>query len=273
MKRIVPLFVLAVFVITVLLVGLPASSAHAFDPPWPAGIPWPTTVPWPTANPLKLGVPWSPSYQSYPVYVATPVPLPAAPVAAALSPLPSVVVSSGVPASSPLPPVVVSSGFPAPLPPVIPSSNNFVPANVATSDTNSDGGSTRYSALIPGDTWRALSAGASVWYRIGASGEHMDVRLNASPLSGVSMVIYAPNGSDQPIGRGTLDNADSSRLIWSGGHWNGDGSWYALVTNSNPIPVQYRITSTHQDISNKTCRSYWENLPNGLTNVYWTVCE
>ena len=212
MKRIVPLFVLAAFVVTLLFIGMPVSSAYAFDPPWPGGIPWPTTVPWPTANPLKLGVPWSPSYQSYPVSVATPVPPPAAPVIAASSPLPPVVVSSSVPAPSPLPPVVVSSDFSAPLPPVSQPSNNPVPANVATSDTNSSSGSTRDSALIPGDTWRTLGAGANVWYRIGSSGEHMDVWLDATPHTNVGMTIYAPNGSDQPVGRGTPFNCRPNAL-------------------------------------------------------------
>ncbi len=271
MKRIVPQFVLAALAVTVLLAGKPASSAYAFDPPWPAGIPWPTTVPWPTASPLKLGVPWSPSYQTYPVYVVTPVPSAAAPVVAAPLPLPPVVVSSSVPAPSPLPPVVVSSGLAAPLPPVIPPSNNPAPANGVTSDANSLGGSTRDSALVPGDTWRSLDAGANVWYRIGSSGDHMDVWLDATPRTGVGMTIYAPNGSDQPVGRGTPHNADPTRLVWSGGHWSGDGYWYALITNSNPISIQYRVTSTQQDITNKTCWSYWEYI--GSNPVYWTKCQ
>jgi hypothetical protein len=63
MRKTVPLIVLAAFAVLVLLSGLTASPAYAFDPPWPSGIPWPTTVPWPTANPLTIGVPWSPPTQ------------------------------------------------------------------------------------------------------------------------------------------------------------------------------------------------------------------
>ena len=281
MKRIVPLFVLAVLVVIGLLAGMPASSAYAFDPPWPAGIPWPTTVPWPTASPLQIGVPWSPSIPTYPVYVVPAAPLPAAPVVPAPAVLPPVVVSSGVPAATPLPPIVVPSDVSVPLPPVIapsynpapviPVSGNPVPVIAAPPVVDASGGSTRDSALVPGDTWRALGAGASVWYRIGASGDHMDVWLDATPHSGVGMAIYAPNGSDQPIGRGTPYNADPTRLVWSGGHWTGGGYWYALITNSNPMAIQYRITSSQQNISNKSCWSYWEYI--GSSPVYWTKCE
>ena len=99
----------------------------------------------------------------------------------------------------------------------------------------------------------------------------MDVWLDANPLGGVSMAIYAPNGSDTPIGRGTPDNSNPPRLVWSGGHWQGEDNWYALITNSNPVPVQYRIQSTARDISNKTCFSYWEYI--GTALVYWTKCD
>jgi hypothetical protein len=279
MKRIVPPFVLAALAVLVLLAGMPASSAYAFDPPWPAGIPWPTTVPWPTASPLTIGVPWSPAIQSYPVYVAPAAPLPSVPVVPAPAVLPPVVVSSGVPVATPLPPVVVSSFGSAPLPPVVVPSNNSAPivpvsgnpapANVAPPATDFSGGSSRASALPPGDAWHTLGAGASLWYRIGTSGNHIDVWLEATPLGGVGMLIYAPNGSDVPIGRGTLSKDD--RLGWSGGHWSGEGYWYALVTNGNPMSIQYRITSSQQDISNKSCWSYWEYI--GSTPVYWTKCQ
>ena len=266
MKRIIPLIMLAVFVVVVLFTSLPASPAYAFDPPWPAGLPWPTTVPWPTANPLTIGVPWSPSAQSFPVYVTTPVP-PAVtlPVPRPL-PIPPVIVSGGAPQPA-IPPVVVSAGVPQP---AIPPSSNSVAPSIAPPMLDS-GGSTKASAYVAGDNWRSLSAGASAWYRIGTSGEHMDVWLDASPHTGVSMAIFAPDGGDRPIGQGSPFNADPTRLFWSGGHWSGDGFWYARISNDSPVSVLYRVTSSQQDISNRSCFSYWEHIRTAL--VYWTECN
>ena len=254
MKKIVPLVVLAALAFIVLLLGdLTASPVYAFDPPWPGGIPWPTTVPWPTANPLTIGVPWSPPGQSLPVYAATP--LPAANVLPAAEP-------------SPLPPVNLANNVP--LPPLSAASNSPV-YGVAPTLPDSSGGATQATAYLADNTWRTLSAGGVVWYRVGASGEHMEVWLDATPHSGVSMAIFAPNGGDHPIGQGTPFNADPTRLVWSGGHWSGGGYWYARITNSNPTSVQYRVSSSEQDISNKSCFSYWETI--GTSPVYWTECN
>ena len=275
MKRIIPFIVFAVFALIISLAGLPASPAYAFDPPWPGGIPWPTTVAWPTASPLTIGVPWSPPSQSFPVYVATPVPpAPALQVTGPL-PLPSVAPAVPVAGALPLPPVVGSGS--GPLPPIASSSNvapsSVAPSSVAPSLPDSSGGSTQATAYLAGDTWRTLGAGGVVWYRVGASGEHMDVWLDATPHAGVSMAIFAPNGGDHPIGQGTPFNADPTRLLWSGGHWDGGGYWYARITNSNPVSVQYRVTSSQQDIGNRSCFSYWEYLVNSPNPVYWTECN
>ena len=273
-KPIVHLLALAGLACVLLLAVMPTSSAYAFEPPWPAGIPWPTTVPWPTANPLQIGVPWSPSQPSSPLSVATPLP-PIVPqsIFSAPTPLPPIVPQSIFSAPTPLPPVVLPSSYSAPTP--VPPAPSYHPSNPPPAYIPpapiTYGGSTRSGALEPSNSFRTLNAGASVWYRIGTSGIHMDVWLDANPLGGVSMAIYAPNGSDTPIGRGTPDNSNPPRLVWSGGHWQGEDNWYALITNSNPVPVQYRIQSTARDISNKTCFSYWEYI--GTALVYWTKCD
>ncbi len=252
MKRILQVAIYAA--LALLFVGISASSAVADEPPWPAGIPWPTTMPWPTASPLKLGVPWSPSQQTYPVYAPAPAP----------------VQPYFVPAPTPLPPVVQPSSYSAPLPPVILPSNNPAPVSAPPAASYSSG-SAPYDALEPTNSWRTLGAGSSVWYKIGTDGVHMDVWLESSPHSGVAMAVYAPNNFDRPVGRGTPDKADPTRLLWSGGHWSGEGNWYALITNSNPMSIQYKIGRTQMDISNKSCYSYWEYI--GTNLVYWTKCE
>jgi hypothetical protein len=62
-----------------------------------------------------------------------------------------------------------------------------------------------------------------------------------------------------------------NRLVWAGGHWQSDGDWVARVTNTNPTAVQYKLTTTAKDMSNKSCYSYWEYI-NG-SPYYWTECQ
>jgi hypothetical protein len=126
------------------------------------------------------------------------------------------------------------------------------------------------SPLTPADAWRTLGAGARIWYKVGSGGEHIDVFLEGKPLDGLSLEVYAPGQLDQPIGHGTLQAA-TNRLVWAGGHWQSAGDWLGRVTNSNPVSVQYKLVSSGQNISNKSCYSYWESL--GNSSVYWTKCE
>lgn len=131
-------------------------------------------------------------------------------------------------------------------------------------------GTSPSSPMLPGDAWQTLAAGAQVWYKIGDGGVHIDVALQAKPLDGLTMEVYAPRQMDQPIGHGTYQKQTDS-LVWAGGHWQADGAWLARINNSNSAPVQYKLSSNVKDISNKTCHSYWEYL--GTAPVYWTVCE
>jgi hypothetical protein len=124
--------------------------------------------------------------------------------------------------------------------------------------------------MTPMDSWLTLGAGERVWYVIGSGGVHMDVSLEAKPLDGMTMEVYAPGQLDQPIGHGTFQAATGA-LVWAGGHWQSEGNWLAHVINGNPVSVQYKLTSSAKDISNKTCYSYWENI--GDARVLWTECR
>jgi hypothetical protein len=124
--------------------------------------------------------------------------------------------------------------------------------------------------ITPADAWRTIDPGAHVWYRIGRGGFHISAFLDAKPLDGISMDIYAPGQLEQSIGRGTLQKA-TGLLVWSGGHWQSEGDWLARVSNSNPTSIQYKLTSTAKDMSNKSCYSYWEDI-NGQP-YYWTECS
>jgi len=211
--------------------------------PQPQGLPWFTLTPWPTPRVLQVGERFSIVGL---VGAPTPVSVPAPRVIAA------------PPAN--FAPRVVPMIQPTPIP----------PANAAPPVVSRDGTSPT-SALSADGATRTLAAGASVWYKIGSGGQHLDVFLDANPLSGMSLEVFAPGNLSTPIGRGTLQNS-TGRLVWAGGHWRSQGDWFARVTNHNPMAVQYTLTSSARDISNKSCYSYWEYFPNGAY-VYWTECQ
>ncbi len=124
--------------------------------------------------------------------------------------------------------------------------------------------------LVPGDAWQTLTPGASVWYRIGKGGDHIDARLEAKPLDGMAMDVFAPGNLERPIGRGTLQRGTDG-LAWSGGHWDSAGDWLAKITNGSPASVQYRVVSATNTIGTCDSISYWETL--GGAPVYWTRCK
>ncbi|MBM3127799.1 MAG: hypothetical protein FJ009_04090 [Chloroflexi bacterium] len=245
-----------------MLVGM-ATTARAADPwPWGQGLPWLTTTPWPTPRPLNIGERFTVSgivRAPTPVIVHAPRAVPA-------------VNSAPVPPAN-FAPRVAPAVSPAPVPPA-----NFAPrvapavspAPVAPPVSSRDGASPT-SALSADGAQRTLGAGASAWYKIGSGGQHIDVFLDAKPLSGMALAVFAPGNLSDPIGQGTLQNS-SGRLVWAGGHWKSEGDWLARVTNQNPMAVQYTLTSSGRDISKKSCYSYWESYPNGA-RVYWTECQ
>lgn len=159
----------------------------------------------------------------------------------------------------------------------IPPASNPVTASVSVALPNQppasqvSNGASPYNALQPTGVWQVLDAGASVWYKIGSGGVHMDVFLDADPSNSLSMAIYAPREFGKPIGRGSPYPQDRTRMVWSGGNWRADGDWVALITNNTPMQVRYKITSSGQDISNKSCYGYWEYI--GTNYVYWSICR
>ncbi len=186
------------------------------------------------------------------------------PTAVALQPTKALPRAIAAPTSTPAPsPTLVLRPVMRSVRPPAPPVASPVPITVRAGDSPAH-------ALVPADAWLTLGAGARVWYVIGSGGVHMDVSLEAKPLDGITMEVYAPGQLDQPIGHGTYQTA-TGRLVWAGGHWQSEGNWLARVINGNPAPVQYKLTSSAKDISNKSCYSYWENI--GDQRVYWTECR
>ncbi len=125
-------------------------------------------------------------------------------------------------------------------------------------------------AMTPGDAWRTISPGASVWFKVGNGGEKIDVFLDASPLQGMSFDVFEPSNQNRPIGRGSFQNS-SGMLVWSGGQVNSHGDWMARVTNGNSAPAQYKLSTTAREIARCNTYSYWEYI--GPNLVYWTACR
>lgn len=152
-------------------------------------------------------------------------------------------------------PIIVATAAPIPAQAVaapVPSGNN--PSN-PSSATNS---------------WQTLGSGASVWVKLGNGGDHIDAFLDAKPLDGVTMQVFAPDNLDQPIGQGTFQSS-SKQLVWAGGKWNSSGSWMAKITNGNSGVVQYKLSVTAAAIPPCDSISYWEKI--GTADVYWTRCK
>ncbi len=149
--------------------------------------------------------------------------------------------------------VAQSSPKPAPVVPKSVTSALGGKAPVATPAPVPKQGTTTASAMQPYDSWQTIGPKEEVWYRIGdekLGRLHLDVWLDAKDASGIGFQIFAPdqmtvpNLSGPPKGQGTRNNKDTSHdLNWSGQAAAG-GIWYVRVTNSNPMPVEYKLGSS-----------------------------
>jgi hypothetical protein len=130
------------------------------------------------------------------------------------------------------------------------------------------GGDSPSNPIPVSDAWRQLGPGASIWYKIGKGGDHIDLFLDASDLSAMLMQVFAPGNLDQPIGQGSLERG---RLVWAGGKWNSSSDWLARVTNAGQATVWYHMVSYTREIGVCDSISYWEYI--GKQRVYWTRCK
>ncbi len=130
-------------------------------------------------------------------------------------------------------------------------------------------GSTSADAMQPYDAWQTVGPKDEVWFRIGdekLARIHMDVWLDAKGADGIGFEVYAPDQmtkpylSGPPKGQGTRNNSDRSHdLNWSGNAPAG-GVWYVRVTNSNPVPMTYKLGSSVVSTGGRAnCTTpYWE---------------
>ncbi len=97
-------------------------------------------------------------------------------------------------------------------------------------------------ARSPSDQWSYIAPGSTIWYRIDDSGT-LEIFMNANGQSGITFSVYAPDQKDlygPPIGRGTKSAVLPYDLFWTG-RTAVRGTWYAVVRNDNPFPVNYAL--------------------------------
>jgi hypothetical protein len=117
-------------------------------------------------------------------------------------------------------------------------------------------GSTTPSAYAQGpidNQVHTIGGGGNQWYSFTLDSNPSPVTLtlfNGVPLS-LAFNVFAPNNSDQPVGRGTPSNVvcssgdrcHSSDLTWTGGA-NAPGTYQVQVINNSPNTVSYQLTLT-----------------------------
>lgn len=98
-------------------------------------------------------------------------------------------------------------------------------------------------AMEPDGEWRYIQGNSSLWYKVTDSRLQLEIWVDANGQSGIALAIYAPDQKDlygTPVGRGSPNQNEHRDLFWTGRSraW---GTWYAVVTNYNPYPVNYSL--------------------------------
>lgn len=238
---------------TIVQVAAVAPAAGATDAPAATDVPADTATPKPTITPTEI-----PTATPTPTETPTSTPTPPATLPAGAS-----LRFTPVPPTKP----VILGGTPLYPPPTRtprPATATPVPTKAPT------GGTDPSNALQPSDAWRTIGPNTSVWYKIGTGGYHIVATLQANPLEGMRMEVFAPNIWDKPIGAGSRTSGVDG-LVWAGGRWEDYGDWFARVTNSNSGPVTYRLMTNAQEIPDCEIIGYWEYI--GPNLVYWKKCK
>lgn len=129
------------------------------------------------------------------------------------------------------------------------------------------------------DTWQFIDPDESIWFKMGEGidPEHLDVWLDVHGNSGITFVVYAPDqmGDWSPVtkpkGAGAFNRFEVDHdLRWSGQAAAG-GTWYVVVHNANPAPIEYKLGYNRVVTPRKSCDSYNEFI--GSWYGSWTACH
>ncbi len=211
-----------------------------------------TSTPVATDTPVETSTPEQTATPATPTETPTPSVTPTSSTTPTITPTPRPTMPAGVALRvTPVPTKVVLTATPIP---------TKAPA----------GGTDPTNALLPAGDWRTIGANSSLWYKIGTGGNHIVATLQAQPLDGMRLEVFAPNIWDRPIGAGSHSNGVDG-LVWAGGRWENYGDWFARVVNANSGPVTYRLVVNSNEIPACEVIGYWEYI--GSNYVYWKRCK
>lgn len=155
-----------------------------------------------------------------------------------------------------------------------------VTVTVAATATAKSGDSP-YSAIDITGNWDKIGPKTQLWFKTGVETSYPlrgVIALDAYGKSGINFSVFSPeqasdlNVATTPKGRGAYDRAIPTHdLIWSGGSPKA-GIWYLLLTNTNSVPVDFKLISTFSATDHKDCFTYPERI-NGGPVIIWTECN
>ena len=142
-------------------------------------------------------------------------------------------------------------------------------------------GDSPYAAIDITGNWDKIGPNKQIWFKTGTETSFPlrgVIALDAYGKKGIGFSIFSPeqasdlNVATTPKGRGAFAPAIPTHdLIWTGGSPKA-GIWYVLLTNTNAVPVDYKLISTFSATDPKSCFQYPETI-NGGPVIIWTECN
>lgn len=150
-----------------------------------------------------------------------------------------------------------------------------------TTTTTAKTGDSPYAAIDITGNWDKIGPKTQLWFKTGVETSFPlrgVIALDAYGKSGINFSVFSPeqasdlNVATTPKGRGAYDRSIPSHdLIWTGGSPKA-GIWYLLLTNTNSVPVDFKLISTFNATDHKDCFTYPERI-NGGPVIIWTECN
>lgn len=166
-------------------------------------------------------------------------------------------------------------------PATLTSALRVTPTVSTTTTANGKKGDSPFTAIDITGNWDTVGPNKQLWFKTGTETSYPlrgAIALDAYGKTGIGFAVYSPEQANDlnvltiPKGRGAYDKTIPTHdLIWTGGSPKA-GIWYVLLTNSNPVPVEYKLISTFNATEHKNCFQYWESI-NGGPLMLWTECN
>lgn len=144
-------------------------------------------------------------------------------------------------------------------------------------------GDSPYAAIDITGNWEKIGPRSQLWFKTGVETSYPlrgVIALDAYGKSGIGFAVFSPEQASDlnvlttPKGRGASNKSIPTHdLIWDGGSPKA-GVWYVLLTNTNPVPVDFKLTSTFSATDHKNCFQYLEHIGSDTgPMILWTECN